>query len=380
MKNTSSILIEIIRSYISSSAPAPSVLTAEYIELCTRYGLGPILAELYLESETDIQSDVRDKLQSIKITAQYYSALYHSAISEIADLLSESDINIILLKGMHTSEVYYEQNYLRLMGDIDLLVKEEHVDRVVQILSSIGYQQEGYLPDDFFLTHQHLKPFHQKGKDIWVELHTCLFSKVSQHGKRKLFQPQSIFTNLVSIDSYGNHVYGLNAELNLHYSITHWVREFKISNSLIQIVDIILIIEKNSINWDEFVDAIESRSHATEIKIVLKLLLRCNLIQLSQEVRRKIFQKRDSAGLVGRWIMSGIINSYLKQNKFIIEIIGQANCSSVWDGYLRDKHSFSNHFHAISSVIFAEIPGSTSKWHSLVVRLKRLYLRISGNR
>lgn len=382
MKNNPSILIEIVKTYISRSQPKP-ILTDQDIELCTQFGLGPILADMYLQDNVLIEQNIKEKLSSIKITAQYYSTLYDSAIREIITLLSRLKINLVLLKGIHTSRIYYEHSHQRLMGDIDFLVQKNHTDKITQTLFTLDYKQEGHLSDEFFLTHQHLKPFHHPKKDTWVEVHTCLFSKKSPQGKRKLFQPQYIFENLTPLaplEPCTDNVYGLNAELNLHYTITHWVREFRIVNSLIQLVDIIKIIETNQIDWSKFAANIETLSHATEVKIIINLLVKNDLIQLPEKNQRDIFNQKDSAGIIGKWLMHSIINGYLYQNKFITRIIGHTNCSRIWDAYLRDTPSIANHFYALSAISFAEIPGSKSKLHSLMTRLKRLYLRyITGN-
>ena len=126
-----------------------------------------------------------------------------------------------------------------------------------------------------------------------------------------------------------------------------------------------------------FLDGIESPSHATEVKITFDILIKNNLIQLPNSIQRSIFNHKDSAGLIGRWILGGIINGYLNQNKFITKVIGSTNCSRIWNAYFRDTHSFNNHFHAISALIFAEVSGTKSKLSSLGIRLKRLYHRLS---
>ena len=375
MKDNPSILISVIKAYLSANSVLANVTTEE-IEFCTQFGLGPILADLYLEGKAEIQADIASKLQSIKVNARYFSAVYHSAVKELIDLLSESGVNIILLKGIHLSESYYQYRYHRLMGDIDILVNKENISEVVQVLSSLGYEQEGHLPDEFFLLHQHLKPFHQKEKDIWLELHTRLFSKKAQQGKRLIYQPENIFKNLTHLTTVGNNAYCLNPELNLHYTITHWVREFKISNSLIQIVDIALLIQNNTIDWKKFIASIETLSHATEIKVVLDLLDRNDLIDIPKDVKDRIFQLNDSAGVLGRWVMRKIINGYLEQNNFITNALGRSFCISIWEAHLRDKNCIFNQLYAIYTVIFAEVPGSDSRISSFWIRLKRFYLRL----
>ncbi len=375
MKNNPSILINTIKTYISSPTTKPN-LTEQDIELCIQYGLGPILADIYLKDDSGLNNSDIEKLRAIKITAQYYSALFDSAVNELIDKLSKSEIIIVLLKGMHLSKSYYKHAYQRKMGDIDILIPKDQTQIVSEALFTLGYVQEGHLSDEFFLTHQHLKPFHHPKKNTWVEVHTRLFSMKSQQNKRKLYQPQYLFENMSHIESCPENVYGLDIELNLHYTITHWVQEFKIANSLIQIVDIILIIKENQIDWDKFINLIETPVHATEIKVTLDFIIKNNLVQLPKNIQHDIRHQKDSAGIVGRLLMRTIIKNYLFQRGIFFSVIGYTNCLRIWHAYLKDANSTNNHFHALTAILIAEVPGSKSKFHSFKIRINRLYSRL----
>jgi len=377
MKKKFSILSAIINNYISSSKPR-SVLTDRDLELCTQFGLGPILADIYLDNKNLISNQITERLRSIKVTAQFQAAQFDSAINQIIENINDADIKIIFLKGIHLSTVYYDSASHRRMGDIDFLVYKEYTEKITQILLSSGYiyEAKGQNPDEFYQTHQHLRPLYHPEKNTWIEVHTRLFTLKSRQGNRNIFQPQNIFKNISLLETNSGNVYGLTVELNLHYTITHWVKEFNIANSLSQIVDIVLLIKKNSVDWDKFIKDIESPSHATEVKIVFTMLIENNLIKIPDQIQRSIYKQKDSAGIIGKWIMNRIINGYLYQNKFIFVIIGPTNCKKIWNAYLSDSHSIANHFSALSAIMFVDVPGSKSKFHSLGIRCKRLYNRL----
>jgi len=378
MKQKSSILIETIKNYIFSSAPV-SALTEHELELCTQYGLGPVLADIYLNNEEFLSTDLLAKLRSIKITAQFQSAQFNSAITELLNYINTSETIVILLKGIHFSTSYYKEASHRRMGDIDILVEQKYTDIVTQVLLSLGYVYDQNDPDEFFLTHHHLKPLYHPEKNTWIEVHTRLFTQKSLPGKRKLFQPQHLFKNISPIKKCADNIYGLTVELNLHYTITHWVKEFNLANSLSQIVDIVLLINKNQLDWDKFVNGIESPSHATEIKIIFDLLINSHLIQVPEPVQKAIFAQKDSAGFIGRWILRKIVNGFLNQNIFVSKTIGPTNCERIWSVYLSDDRSVKNHYQAFTALLIADVPGSKSKLQSMRIRLKRLYSRFMNH-
>ena len=379
MKKKTSILIETINNYISSSAPV-SALTEHELELCTQYGLGPILAELYLDNMNLISEDLAVKLRSVKITAQFQAAQFDSAMNALIKILNASEIAVILLKGIHLSLTHYHEASHRRMGDIDILIEQKYTDKVVQTLKSLGYIHDENDPDEFFLTHHHLKPLYHPEKNTWIEVHTRLFTKKSLAGNRKLFQPQQIFKNISLIEKCADNIYGLTVELNLHYTMTHWVKEFNLANSLSQIVDIVLLINNNQPDWDKFINGIESPSHATEIKIIFDLLIKAHLIQVPEPAQKAIFDQKDSAGFIGRWILRKIVDGFLNQSIFITKTIGPTNCERIWSAYLSDNHSVKNHYQAFSALLFADVPGSKSKLQSLGIRLRRLYSRLMNHK
>lgn len=149
MKQKSSILIETIKNYIFSSAPV-SALTEHELELCTQYGLGPALADIYLDNEEFLSTDLLAKLRSIKITAQFQSAQFNSAITELLNYINTSETIVILLKGIHFSTSYYKEASHQRMGDIDILVEQKYTDIVTQVLLSLGYVYDENDPDEFF--------------------------------------------------------------------------------------------------------------------------------------------------------------------------------------------------------------------------------------
>lgn len=139
------------------------------------------------------------------------------------------------------------------------------------------------------------------------------------------------------------------------------------------------MINKNQLDWDKFVNGIESPSHVTEIKIIFDLLINTHLIQVPEPVQKAIFDQEDSAGFIGRWILRKIVNGFLNQNIFISKTIGPTNCERIWSAYLSDDRSVKNHYQAFTALLIADVPGSKSKLQSMGIRLKRLYSRLMNH-
>jgi hypothetical protein len=374
ISNEASFLLELIRSYIFSSKPAfPLSNTA--IEYCSQFGLGPILALTYLKYNDLVTEELKKKLLSIEMTAKFFATSHNRAITEILNEAQNQGIKVILLKGIHLSNQYYEYPYLRLMGDIDILVQQSDIHSISMILKTLGYIQKSDNPDTFYETHHHLKPFYNQSTNIWVEVHIDVFPQTIPFATRSLFQINYISQNLIPGTLNNYNYYALSPELNLHYTITHWIREFKISTSLIQIIDILRIIKMEQIDWNKFVSMIETRSHATEVKLTLGFLIESRLITIHEDTINAIYSKKDTMGFLGNLILKYLFYGYIYDNKFITQILGDANCAGFFRSYLREKSSISNHFNALVTFIFPSDTDSPSTQTSFRERFLSLLRR-----
>jgi len=80
------------------------------------------------------------------LMGQYYqtlkvNSLRFAELDRIIDAFNAADIPLILLKGAHLARTLYPDIGLRPMGDLDLLVHREDLDRCSNELSSIGFEQ-----------------------------------------------------------------------------------------------------------------------------------------------------------------------------------------------------------------------------------------------
>ncbi len=70
---------------------------------------------------------------------------------EIANLLSENGIEYVFIKGVASAD-YYKEPLMRTMGDVDVLIHPADIERVNELLGSIGYTAK----DDISKTEKHI--------------------------------------------------------------------------------------------------------------------------------------------------------------------------------------------------------------------------------
>jgi len=98
--------------------------------------------------------------------------------SQVADMLGHlNSVNVspLLLKGAALLFAgMFEDPAARIMVDIDLMVREEQVEKVLEVLSSTGYSRvKGHSREDSL----HLPPVVKNGLPASVEVHTRIFDK-----------------------------------------------------------------------------------------------------------------------------------------------------------------------------------------------------------
>lgn len=102
---------------------------------------------------------------------------FRQAIIEIVSNAHNMEIPIILLKGATTfCDDLYKDNGARMMGDIDLLVKRQHIESTQKIMWELGYEEQA----DCFgksvgifgsSTPHHLPRYLKPGTPVAVEIH-----------------------------------------------------------------------------------------------------------------------------------------------------------------------------------------------------------------
>jgi len=146
------------------------VLPAIYCRLKAK-GLLNVLPEelnIYLEEITSIN---RNRNEAIL-----------RQVNSISELLNEHDIDHVFLKGSALLILgCYVDNAERMIGDIDVLVSLEQLEKAYHLIRDDGYEQIEQTLGDQFFEHKHLPRLKPKHHICAVELHRKLFVSYSHN-------------------------------------------------------------------------------------------------------------------------------------------------------------------------------------------------------
>lgn len=91
------------------------------------------------------------------------------SLSEVLEVFHQGGIKVILLKGSHLAQFVYEDAGVRPMGDIDILVKKDDLQKAEELLLQIGYNNQQ--KSTKAKSHLHLPYFIHPEGNVPLELH-----------------------------------------------------------------------------------------------------------------------------------------------------------------------------------------------------------------
>jgi hypothetical protein len=188
----------------------------------------------------------------------HHDILQRSIIEEIRQLFDNAFIDHVFLKGSKLKSLY-PKSYMRTMGDIDLLIKEDAMDKVHKTLLDAGYE----------LKHQ------SKQHDVFIhpnrtmiEVHPGLYKHVND-------KYDGFFNNpWAHVHNIGGYSYSLDSEFEIVYLLYHIVKHFYGTGVGFRFfLDIALYLEvhKQSIDKEKLKGMLDSTSLFTFFKTVLVL-------------------------------------------------------------------------------------------------------------
>ena len=143
-----------------------------------QHGLGPLVYQRLKRAGALelLPPAVFDKLRQgfLVNTARNLST---SARAQLLQALSEQGIPAIALKGIYLVEHIYEDISLRVMSDVDIMVKKEHVARAIAAMQKLGYQTSTYFDaQDSNRDVKHVPPMSKTGA-AYLEIHYALLEE-----------------------------------------------------------------------------------------------------------------------------------------------------------------------------------------------------------
>lgn len=144
----------------------PENISSKFIyKLSVRNAVQGILYLAVQSGAITLSSEIQAKLQKSYMAILAREATQQEEIEYIRNVFNEENIEFMFLKGTHLKSLY-PTSQMRFMVDMDILVKEESMDKGGELILARGFTQEMNNGKDIVLVK---KPF------LTIELHKMLF-------------------------------------------------------------------------------------------------------------------------------------------------------------------------------------------------------------
>ena len=114
--------------------PSDTDWEAVYKEACVQAVLIPAFLGC---NDYDIPEDLRGKIRNAVFTATNSNIYANNCHAWLGKLLEKNSVPYCILKGS-ASAAYYPSPFMRIMGDVDFIVREDDFDRTAEILKNNG--------------------------------------------------------------------------------------------------------------------------------------------------------------------------------------------------------------------------------------------------
>lgn len=146
-----------------------------------------------------VEQQVEDKWKKNTMLAAVQQLSIIAQIDSVIGLFKDENMPVIALKGLVLKQLY-PQPELRGMCDLDLLVKQENLEKAIELMRTIGYQ----IPANFDLNdpgHMHIEMY--KPGFIPVEIHKTLWNPRYMKKDNSQISFDHIWNNTRDVEIYG---------------------------------------------------------------------------------------------------------------------------------------------------------------------------------
>ena len=257
---------------ILSAATSSTVDWERVLEIARQNRLEPLLYRgVRRLPEGGVPSGALAALKEQYLANAARNALLLRALGRLLRALDAAGIPVIVLKGACLAELAYPERALRPMGDIDLLVREEHVDAVEPALRGIGYRITHDAPtrEDLKVRHHHwIFQGDEPARGIPVEVHWSLHPP----GTRFQAAIPAIWERAAPARLAGAPALVLSPEDLLLHLITHAARH-RFNAGVLALCDLAAVIGSSggSLNWTSLAPRANEWQSVAEAGVMLEL-------------------------------------------------------------------------------------------------------------
>ena len=203
MKREDQILIDLLADFVNGQSPGalPEVSLDALYQTACKHNVTGIVAELLHPFLENAEEPAVRKLQESHMATVFRSVLLEEEVKLFSARMEEEKIPYAFFKGYELRELYPVPE-LRTMGDVDVLVRDEDLERTAEVLCGLGYQKEegggavwAFKKDNFtYEVHRRLA-FGSYWNDVDYEGYfAAAFDRLTTgEGSRRYFTPEDHF-------------------------------------------------------------------------------------------------------------------------------------------------------------------------------------------
>lgn len=247
-----------------------------------------------------------NELRERTIQALVISQQQGVAISHVHRTLSQAGIPYALFKGAAARLSLYSSPHLRPAADIDLLVSPSNRDRAIQALSASGLKPGGLAEN-----HSHEVVFMHSQVEIDLHWHLLRPGRLSPHSTDDLLRDTVTLASGYSI---------LAPEATLSVQLIHPTHAKYVSSPWakdIRIVDLMRLIDKHPIDWEQLAQRIKSYRGATAAWCNLLWMAAVSDIPIPAAFVQAVAPSPLKQRYLARWILGGLVQRYCRHRNLM---------------------------------------------------------------
>jgi len=243
----------------------------ELLNLARAHLLSPLLYSKIRRSNRSYPSSFTDSLLRDYRQNALRNLHFRKQLYDLGKSFTDSNVPFIVLKGMHLIHGIYQDPSARIIGDIDILVLAEDLERADRILRDMGYTANSRLtPKEQAENMHHLKPFSREG-DFCVEVHWNISLPKASH----TLNPRGIWDRRRIIATLPRHakLLGLSdSDLMIHLAI-HTTYHHQLDAGLRPLCDIAELAQQagSAFDWRHFLELAKVEEHQRGVHLALRL-------------------------------------------------------------------------------------------------------------
>ena len=259
-----------------SSRPVPHyVLTAmadrrlsweTMFRSANQLGVGPLfyyrLGVLGLRDH--VPADLARRRKEELFSSQARNMKLYADVKHVLTAMTGQGIQVAVLKGLALAERAYEHIGLRTMGDVDILVRKEDLEKAGTIMEGLGFKSnEGYREKEWYRGHHHhLVPYVSPDGSMTVEIHWHIIERTAFMD----MPVDELWSHMTPVHVASVPCLALSVEHTLLHMALHISSPNRFQGQLRGLCDVAQLLRRfgQEINWSEVIriaDLAEANKH-----------------------------------------------------------------------------------------------------------------------